>query len=243
MWRHSKRDTHEPRTEASVKTKTCQHLNLRFSGSRIVRENFWLLKPVVFHQSGPRRLTVLQTNGAPGNGSASSSQGEWRPPSGGHCQQPGGRAVSFWGFKRRGCEEATAPDKCGDALEPPGLFLRIPTTRLHVPSWEFSKHSWQSQQSPSAGQTHLFAKLVLLLSPQLYRAIQHFPTYPSVTAEFPDHLCSIRISPFSFLHLAAKRGIITQSTWHKKIVYRNTKLFCSTPKILGTVEKRDCFLL
>ena len=63
VWRHSKRDTHKPRTEASVKTKTCQHLNLRFSGSRIVRENFWLLKPVVFHQSGPRRLTGLQANG------------------------------------------------------------------------------------------------------------------------------------------------------------------------------------
>ena len=28
-----------------------------------MRENFWLLKPVVFHQSGPRRLTGLQANG------------------------------------------------------------------------------------------------------------------------------------------------------------------------------------
>lgn len=200
-----------------------------------MRENFRLLKPVVFHQSGPRRLTGLQANG-----SASSSQGRWRPPSGGHCQQPGGRGVSFWGFKRKGCEEVTAADKCGDALEPPGLFLMIPTTRPHVPSWEFSKHSWQSQQSPSAGQIHQ----VNIAS--VSTAIQGHPTFPHL----PFSYCWI---PWSFvfhndlsflnhLHLAAKRGIIIQSTWHK-IIYRNIKLVRSTPKILGTVEKRDCFLL
>ena len=156
----------------------------------------------------------------------------------------GAEEVRFWGFKRRGCEEMTVADKCGDALEPPGLFLRIPTTRLHVPSWEFSKHSWKSQQSPSAGQTHLLTKLVLLLSPQLYRAIQHFPTYPSGYCWIP--WSSVFHNDLSFLnqllHLAATCGIITQSTWHKKIIHRNTKLFCSTPKILGTFEKRD-FLL
>lgn len=115
MCRHSKRDTHEPRTEASVKTETCQHLNLRFSGSRIVRENFRLLKPVVFHQSGPRRLTGLQANG-----SASSSQGDGDPPSEATVSSLGAEQLLL-GFKRR-ARGSDCVRQCGDALEPPGLI-------------------------------------------------------------------------------------------------------------------------
>lgn len=171
----NKGDVCQPRREASAENKTCQHLNLRLAASRTAEGEF-----SVGEACGVMSQQPEQTN------PRALAEWELRWP-GAQCPQPGAQEGSLGG-QGLGYEEMATDTSVQMPLQPPGLFLRVPTNRLHFSSWDFPQHSPQSQQNPSAGQTPLFPSQGSFF-PHDYCTEPANISHPSFKSQ-PDHLCS-----------------------------------------------------